>query len=352
MTPPNHHLPNPASSSLDVSPSFTPLTGILAPSIVILGPDPRIGPHKNRTQRETTRPASRDVQATLRPAAHPSAIPPPVAHQPRPDVTRPGRVGPVRDHPMAGSRRRAVRHVTPAWRHRGETHGRPRWHRHAARPANASPSQARFAVVHRKYRHRLLRLVSSLYPWQAGELALLEAQQRYRANWTTTPRCSASPSLLDPSWRDRVATRLTGRSSNKASTIRCIIRWATKPGSPIFPLTGTSTCRRFGRRLPPWLRRQYKSLAALNAKWDTAYPTWNAIQPETTNGRHAPRPATIRRLERLQGLDGHRPSPTRCDFGTDAVHRGRPPALSAIEGVQLPGWGGYDYTKTGRTRST
>jgi hypothetical protein len=32
-------------------------------------------------------------------------------------------------------------------------------------------------------------------------------------------------------------------------------------------------------------------------------------------------------------------------FGTDAIHHADPHALSAIEGVQLPGWGGYDYAE-------
>ena len=35
-------------------------------------------------------------------------------------------------------------------------------------------------------------------------------------------------------------------------------------------------------------------------------------------------------------------------FGTNAVHRADPRALSAIEGVQVPGWGGYDYAKLAR----
>ena len=31
--------------------------------------------------------------------------------------------------------------------------------------------------------------------------------------------------------------------------------------------------------------------------------------------------------------------------GTDAVHAADPNALAAIEGAQIPGWGGYDYTR-------
>jgi len=29
--------------------------------------------------------------------------------------------------------------------------------------------------------------------------------------------------------------------------------------------------------------------------------------------------------------------------GTKAIHRGDPEALAALEGAQVPGWGGYDY---------
>jgi hypothetical protein len=36
-------------------------------------------------------------------------------------------------------------------------------------------------------------------------------------------------------------------------------------------------------------------------------------------------------------------------FGTDAIHHADPNALSAMEGVQIPGWGGYDYTKLVRS---
>ena len=31
--------------------------------------------------------------------------------------------------------------------------------------------------------------------------------------------------------------------------------------------------------------------------------------------------------------------------GSDAVHAANPSALAAIEGAQIPGWGGYDYSR-------
>ncbi|MBV9811611.1 MAG: hypothetical protein JO326_02605 [Acetobacteraceae bacterium] len=36
---------------------------------------------------------------------------------------------------------------------------------------------------------------------------------------------------------------------------------------------------------------------------------------------------------------------TAVRAGTDALHRADPSALAALEGVQLPGWGGYDYAR-------
>ncbi len=30
--------------------------------------------------------------------------------------------------------------------------------------------------------------------------------------------------------------------------------------------------------------------------------------------------------------------------GTDALHAADPEALSGLEGTQIPGWGGYDYS--------
>src|SRR5207244_3595394 len=32
-------------------------------------------------------------------------------------------------------------------------------------------------------------------------------------------------------------------------------------------------------------------------------------------------------------------------IGSEAVHAADPEALSAIEGAQIPGWGGYDYSR-------
>ena len=98
-----------------------------------------------------------------------------------------------------------------------------------------------------------------------------------------------------------------------------------------------------------WLRTGYGSLAALNAEWGTAYANWDAIQPETTR-------QTMRRTDDnfapwndfKAWMDTSFADALR--FGTDAVHRADPTALSAIEGGRSPA-GAAMITRNSRTRS-
>src|SRR6202044_3683668 len=93
-----------------------------------------------------------------------------------------------------------------------------------------------------------------------------------------------------------------------------------------------------------WLRAQYGSLTALNIEWGTEYTSWDSIRPETTA-------AAMRRTDDNFAAWNDFKAWMDTSFadalrsGTDAIHRADPQALSAIEGVQVPGWGGYDYSK-------
>jgi hypothetical protein len=93
-----------------------------------------------------------------------------------------------------------------------------------------------------------------------------------------------------------------------------------------------------------WLKDQYGTLDALNREWGSQFKQWNDVVPPTTT-------------EAMARSDGNYAS--WSDFkdwmnlsfaravgaGTMAVHAGAPGALSAIEGAQMPGWGGYDYSR-------
>jgi Beta-galactosidase len=92
-----------------------------------------------------------------------------------------------------------------------------------------------------------------------------------------------------------------------------------------------------------WLRTQYGALDALNREWGTQFATWDAVRPMTTDAA-------------LRVTDGN--FAAWADFkawmdvafaralraGTDAVHQADPAARAGLEGAQVPGWGGYDYT--------
>ena len=91
-----------------------------------------------------------------------------------------------------------------------------------------------------------------------------------------------------------------------------------------------------------WLRGQYLDLDSLNRQWATAFPDWDAVMPELTD-------ATMRRTD--QNFSAWADFKAWMDLsfadalhaGTGALHAADPAALSAIEGAQVPGWGGYDY---------
>ncbi len=92
-----------------------------------------------------------------------------------------------------------------------------------------------------------------------------------------------------------------------------------------------------------WLQTQYPSLAALNAEWGTRYAAWDQVMPALTT-------ATMRRNDDNFAAWSDFKAWMDVAFaralraGTDAAHRADPTALAAIEGAQVPGWGGYDYT--------
>jgi hypothetical protein len=93
-----------------------------------------------------------------------------------------------------------------------------------------------------------------------------------------------------------------------------------------------------------WLEQSYGSLAALNRQWGTGFQRWDEVMPMTTD-------------EAITRTDGN--FSAWADFkewmdiafsravksGTDALHAADRDAVSAIEGAQIPGWGGYDYAR-------
>ncbi len=159
---------------------------------------------------------------------------------------------------------------------------------------------------------------------------------------------SLAPFVRDPSLSDRVALAVI------TARLRRTVR-AWEPYRPLFYSLGDETgiadlaanwdfdfspASLAGFRL--WLHGQYRNLAALNAEWNTDYADWEAIQPITTTAAMA-RGNAAPWSDFKAWMDTSFARAVRT--GTEAVHAADPQALAAIEGAQIPGWGGYDYAK-------
>ena len=92
-----------------------------------------------------------------------------------------------------------------------------------------------------------------------------------------------------------------------------------------------------------WLRTQYPDLAALNRQWGSNFPDWDAVTPELTD-------TAMRRTDDNYSAWADFKAWMDVAFaravqaGTEAVHQADPTALAGLEGGQIPGWGGYDYS--------
>lgn len=159
------------------------------------------------------------------------------------------------------------------------------------------------------------------------------------------PTYRRAPGLSDPGWQARIAARLD-------RNVR-----AYAPYDPLYYSLGDETGIAdlaafwdFDASEPSvagfraWLRGQYPSLAALNAEWGAAYAAWDDVRPEPTDAAMARTDGDFAAWSDFkEWMDEAFARAVRA--GTDAVHAADPGALAAIEGAQVPGWGGYDYAR-------
>ncbi|HKD76065.1 MAG TPA: beta-galactosidase, partial [Ktedonobacterales bacterium] len=172
----------------------------------------------------------------------------------------------------------------------------------------------------------------------------VEAQHRYQQDPDNEASLGRDPSFVDPVWQQRIRDRLM-----------TIVR-EEKRYDPLYYCLGDETgiadlSAFWDFDLSPgslaamrvWLRQNYGSLAALNGEWGTRFSRWDLVRPETTR-------RAMRRTDDNFAAWADFKAWMDVSFaramrmGTDAVHRADPAALSGIEGVQVPGWGGYDYS--------
>ncbi len=152
-----------------------------------------------------------------------------------------------------------------------------------------------------------------------------------------------TPSLSDPAWLEQVRRRLDAIVRASAADRPLFYNLGDETG--IADLAAAWDFDQSPESLDAfrvWLRTQYADLPALNREWGTAYAGWDDVRPEPTD-------AAIRRTDEnfapwsdfKEWMDVAFARAVAA--GRDAVHAADPGALAALEGGQLPGWGGYDY---------
>lgn len=152
-----------------------------------------------------------------------------------------------------------------------------------------------------------------------------------------------TPSLSDPAWLEQIRRRLDAVVRASAAERPLFYNLGDETG--IADLAAAWDFDQSPESLDAfrvWLRTQYPDLPALNREWGTAYPNWDDIRPEPTD-------AAIRRTDENFAPWSDFKAWMDVAFaravaaGRDSVHAADPDALAALEGGQLPGWGGYDY---------
>jgi hypothetical protein len=93
-----------------------------------------------------------------------------------------------------------------------------------------------------------------------------------------------------------------------------------------------------------WLRERYGSLIALNQQWGSEFGCWEQVMPMTT------REAIQRSDQNFSAWADFKEwmdiaFARAVESGTKAIHAADPDAISAIDGAQIPGWGGYDFSR-------
>jgi hypothetical protein len=173
----------------------------------------------------------------------------------------------------------------------------------------------------------------------------LETKQRYWANPVDIAALSRVPSLSDPDWLNAIEGRL--RQDVRELRRYRPLYYNLGDETGIADLTAVWDFDFSDPSLAAfrhWLQERYRTMASLNEEWGTEFTAWNQVMPLTTRQimRHADDNfAAWADFKEFMDAAFARAIKT----GTDAVHAADPQALSAIEGAQIPGWGGYDYSR-------
>jgi hypothetical protein len=172
-----------------------------------------------------------------------------------------------------------------------------------------------------------------------------ELRARHHNNPLDPTAFIREPSLSDPAWLNRIRDRI-------ARDVQ-----ALRPYQPLYyslaDEAGIADLSAFWdfdlsthslHAMRDWLKESYGSIEALNREWASNFAGWADVVPMMTQD-------ALKRTD--QNFSAWADFKTWMDVafaravqaGTDAVHAADADAIAAIEGGQIPGWGGYDYSR-------
>jgi len=173
----------------------------------------------------------------------------------------------------------------------------------------------------------------------------VEARELYKKDRTSKEALKRHPSLSDTAWLSSIHDRLV-ETASFYSPYRPFF-YSLGDESGIADLAAFWDFDFSDESLVPmrrWLHERYGTLRALNDQWGTSFTNWYTVMPPTTD-------------EAMKRTDGNFSAwsdfkewmdisyASALKMGADAIHSVDPLAYIGIGGGQMPGWGGYDYSR-------
>lgn len=183
------------------------------------------------------------------------------------------------------------------------------------------------------------------FPDRPVNWKFVETRERYKQDRTSKEPLKRHPSLSDPAWLSRIHDRLV-ETAKFYSPYRPFF-YSLGDESGIADLAAFWDFDFSDESLTPmrrWLRERYGTLRALNDQWATSFTNWDAVMPPTTDE------AMKQPGENFSGWSDFKEwmdiaYAGALKMGADAIHSVDPEAYIGIGGGQMPGWGGYDYSR-------
>jgi Beta-galactosidase len=173
----------------------------------------------------------------------------------------------------------------------------------------------------------------------------LDVKKRYRDNPLDPAAFVREPSLSDSKWLTKIQDRLMRIVSVQHPYRPLYYNLGDEAGvADLAAFWDFDFSEASLTAMRDWLKERYGSLTALNQEWAYVFARWEEVKPMTT------REAMQRSDQNFAAWADFKEwmdvaFARAVESGTKAVHKADPNAVAAIEGAQIPGWGGYDYSR-------